>query len=148
MSKTGDTRNNYPDIFSAKLHKNMKTSNIAVINKGICGDILIDKGIKRYAHDVLNIKGVKYIVVLYGVNDLILNKSSSQIISSYNSIIKLAHKKNLYIYSGTILPFSEIKYKYLWNKKKERMRMKLMNGLEGQNLIKEDLMHFLIMIKN
>lgn len=75
MSKTGDIRNNYQDIFSAKFHENMKSSDIAVINKGICGDILIDKGIKRYGHDVLIIKGVKHIIVLYGVNDLILNKS-------------------------------------------------------------------------
>ena len=70
QSRTHDTRNNYPDIFSAKLHKKKKTSEIAVINKGIDGDRLIDNGMKRYAHDVLNIKGVKYIVVLYGINDL------------------------------------------------------------------------------
>jgi hypothetical protein len=38
----------------------MRTSDIAVINKGIDGDKLTDKGIKRYAHDVLNIRGVKY----------------------------------------------------------------------------------------
>ena len=124
ISETDDTRNNYPDIFAAKLHQNMKTLDIAVINKGIEGDRLIDKGIKRYFHDVLNIRGVKYIIVLYGVNDLnILDKSSSQIISAYKSIIKLAHEKNLYIYSGTILPFSEFKYNnYLWNKKKEKVR--------------------------
>ena len=53
----------------------MKISDIAIINKGICGDKLTDKGIKRYDHDVLNIRGVKYIfyfplIVLYGVNDL------------------------------------------------------------------------------
>ena len=116
MSGTGDTKNNYPDIFSTKFHENMKISDISVINKGICGDKLTDKGIKRYAHDVLNIRGVKYIVVLYGVNDIIfLNKSSSQIISAYKSLIKRAHEKKLYIYSGTILPvsFSEIRYKYL-----------------------------------
>lgn len=106
MSRTGNNINNYPDIFSAKLHENMNTSDIAVINKGICGDKLTDKGIKRYAHDVLNIRGVKYVVVLYGVNDLVhLNKSSSEIISAYNSLIKRAHKKKLYIYSGTIFPF-------------------------------------------
>ena len=114
QSRTHDTRNNYPDIFSAKFHEKMKTSEIAVINKGIDGDRLTEKGIKRYAHDVLDIKGVKYIVVLYGVNDLnTLNSSSSQIISAYKSIINQAHEKNIYIYSGTILPFSEYKCKYL-----------------------------------
>jgi len=123
MSQTGDTRNNYPDIFSEKFHEKIKTSEIGVINKGIDGDRITVKGIKRYAHDVLNIKGVKYIVVLYGVNDLnCLNKSSSQIISAYKSIIKQAHERNLYIYSGTILPFLGFKYKYHWNKKKEKVR--------------------------
>ena len=39
ISKTGDTRNNYPDIFSEKLNKNIKISEIAVINKGINADI-------------------------------------------------------------------------------------------------------------
>jgi hypothetical protein len=88
ISGTNDTRNNYPDIFSAKLHQKIKTSEIAVINKGINGDRLTENGIKRYARDVLNIKGVKYIVCLYGVNDLnALNITSSQIISAYKSII-------------------------------------------------------------
>ena len=78
----------------------MKTSEIAVINKGIDGDRLTDNGIKRFAHDVLNIKGVKYIVVLYGVNDLnALNRTSTQIISAYKSLIKQAHEKNIYIYT-------------------------------------------------
>ena len=124
ISGTDDTRNNYPDIFSAKLHENKEFSDIAVVNKGIEGDRLIDKGIERYSHDVLDIRGVKYIVVLFGVNDLnCLNKSSSQIISAYKSIIKLAHEKNLYIYSGTILPFSGFNYQnYVWNKEKEKVR--------------------------
>jgi lysophospholipase L1-like esterase len=123
QSRTHDIRNNYPDIFSAKFHEKMKTSDLAVINKGIDGDRLADNGIKRFAHDVLNIKGVKYIVVLYGVNDLnVLNRKSSQIISAYKSIIKKAHEKNIYIYSGTILPFSEYICRYLWNKKKEKVR--------------------------
>ena len=65
QSRTHDTRNNYPDIFSAKFHEKMKTSEIAVINKGIDGDRLTDNGIKRFAHDVLNIKGVKYIKNLH-----------------------------------------------------------------------------------
>ena len=123
VSGTNDTRNNYPDIFSAKIHQKIKNLDIAVINKGIIADRLTEKGIERYAHDVLNIKGVKYIVVLYGVNDLnAINRTSSQIISAYKSIIKQAHKKNLYIYSGTILPFSEYQRKYKWNKKKEKVR--------------------------
>jgi len=123
ISGTNDTRNNYPDIFSAKIHEKIKNSDIAVINKGINADRITEKGIKRYEHDVLNIKGVKYIVVLYGVNDLnAINRSSSQIISAYKSIIKQAHEKNLYIYSGTILPFSDYHRRYIWNKKKEKVR--------------------------
>ena len=126
ISGTHDTRNNYPDIFSAKLHQKIKSQEIAVINKGITADRLTEKGIKRYEHDVLNIKGVKYIVVLYGVNDLnALNRTSSQIISAYKSIIKQAHKKKLYIYSGTILPFAEFQRIHKWDKRKEKVRIEV-----------------------
>ena len=126
ISGTHDTRNNYPDIFSSKLHKKIKAQEIAVINKGINADRLTEKGIKRYEHDVLNIKGVKYIVVLYGVNDLnAINRTSSQIISAYKSIIKQAHKKKLYIYSGTIMPFAEFQRSHKWDKRKEKVRIEV-----------------------
>lgn len=49
---------------------------------------------------------------------LILNK----IILAYKQIIKEAHKKNIFIYAGTILPFGNNKN---WNKEKEIIRQEV-----------------------
>jgi lysophospholipase L1-like esterase len=117
------TRDNYPDMLFEKIYNNNKNTDIAIVNEGINGDKLTKKGIERYQHDVLDIKGVRYIIALYGVNDLnILNATSKEIISGYKEIIKEAHKRKILIYSGTILPFSRFKYKYTWNKNKEKVR--------------------------
>ena len=121
-----DIRDNYPDILFQKLYNNKMTSNISVVNVGINADILILKGIKRFKHDVIDIKKIKYIICLYGVNDInVLNAKSEIIISNYKQIIKKAHKKNILIYAGTILPFGRYKVKYIWNKKKEEERLKV-----------------------
>ena len=126
ISNTGDTRNNYPDILAKKFNKNKITSEIAVVNEGIRSDKLMEEGILRYEHDVLDIKGVKYIIILFGVNDInVLNASSSQIINTYRKLIKKAHERNIFIYAGTILPFARYKFKYFWNKKKEKVRKKV-----------------------
>ena len=119
-------RDNYPDILFDNIYNNNGNEEIAVINEGINSDKLIIKGIERYQHDVLDIKGVRYIIVLYGVNDLnVLNATSEEIISGYKTIIQKAHKNNIFIYAGTILPFSSYRVKYIWNKDKEKVRKKV-----------------------
>ena len=121
-----DMRDNYPDIFFEKLYYTKNISDISVVNEGINADRLLEKGLKRYKHDVLNIKGVSYIIVLYGVNDInALNATSYQIISGYKKIIEEAHKRHIYIYAGTIMPFSTYKAKNIWNKEKEKERQKV-----------------------
>ena len=126
VSGTGDARNNYPDILSERLHKNKETSDIAVINKGIDGNRLTLQGIERYERDVLDIKGVAYIMFLFGVNDINgLNANSDIIISTYKQVIQKAHERNIFIYAGTILPFALYRRKHLWNKNKEKARQEV-----------------------
>ena len=126
VSKTNDARNNYPGILSRKLVEDKNFTDIAVINEGIDGNRLTIQGIQRYEHDVLNIKGISYIIFLFGFNDINgLNASSTDIISSYKTIIKKAHKKNIFIYGGTILPFALYKSRNVWNKKKEKVRQEV-----------------------
>ncbi len=117
------TRDNYPDILFYELIQNKETSNLSMANEGINADRLTDQGIIRYDRDVLNVKGVAYVIVLYGVNDLnVIEANSNEIISGYKEIIKKAHERNLLIYGGTIIPFANYSQKYIWNKKKEKVR--------------------------
>ena len=117
---TMDKQNRWPDLLSAKLHLNKETNNIAVVNKGIGGDKITTQGLERFSNDVLEVKGVSHIIVLYGVNDInVLNVTSSQIILAYKTLIEKAHKNNIFIYGGTILP--EGNYG-LWSEEKEKYR--------------------------
>lgn len=69
-----------------------------------------------------------YIIVLIGINDIGSNLNSSQIISAYKQIIEEAHKNNLFIYAGIILPFGNCKK---WNKEKEIIRQEVNNWIRN-----------------
>ena len=118
-----DKQSRYPDWLSIKLNLNKNTSNIGVINKGINGNRITTQGIERYSYDVLDIKGVTYIMVLYGVNDInLLNATSDEVISAYKNIIKLAHKNNIFIFAGTILPYGNF---FRWTEEREKYRKEI-----------------------
>ena len=120
VGSTIDGHNRWPDQFASNLQENKKYSNIAIANAGIGGNRICDQGVERFEHDALEIKGVKYIIVLYGINDMIhKNTNSSEIISAYEKIISKAHNNNLFIFAGTILPAG----KYLtWSEDNEKNR--------------------------
>ena len=119
----GNYRDNYPAILFSKLYIENKITDISVVNQGINADMMFVRGLKRYEHDVLDIKGIKYIIVLMGVNDInVINSTSEKVISGYKQLIKKAHEKNILIYGATIMPFSTYKCKYLWNLVKEKHR--------------------------
>jgi lysophospholipase L1-like esterase len=117
---TNDKQNRWPDLLSTKLHLNKETSDIAVVNKGIGGNRITTQGLERFSYDVLKVKGVSHIIVLYGVNDINhLNATSAEIISAYKNIISQAHKNNIFIYAGTILPYGK---HGSWTDKREKNR--------------------------
>ncbi len=84
-----------------EFHINKETSDIAVVNKGIGSNKITKQGLKRYSYDVLDVKWITHIIILYGVNNVnSLNATSSEIISAYKQIIKEADKNNIFIYAG------------------------------------------------
>ena len=120
QGSTYDKQTRWPDFLSIKLSLNKDTSNIAVVDKGINGNKITTQGIERYSYDVLEIKGVSHIMVLYGVNDInLLNKTSSEVISAYKQIISEAHKNNIFIFAGTILPYGNF---FRWTEEREEYR--------------------------
>ena len=129
VGSTNDKHNRYPDLLSMKLRLNKETSEISVVNEGITSTRVTEHGIERFTHDVLEIKGVKYIIFMYGVNDINwLNLKSSEIISAYQRIIKLAHEKKLYIYGCTILPYGNNE---IWTEEREKVRKEINEWLRN-----------------
>ena len=120
LGSTNNRHNRYPDLLAMKLKLNKETSDLSVVDEGITSTKVTTEGIERYNHDVLEIKGVKYIIMLYGVNDINwIDSESEEIISVYKKIINLAHKNNLYIYGCTILPYGRNE---IWTEKREKVR--------------------------
>ena len=67
-------------------------------------------------------------MVLYGVN--VINANENEIISAYKKIINIAHKRNILIYAGTIMPFSQYK-RHKWTLNKEKVRTEVNNWIRN-----------------
>ncbi|MFZ5891400.1 MAG: GDSL-type esterase/lipase family protein [Myxococcota bacterium] len=106
--------NRWTDVLAARLQANSATSNIAVMNQGIGATNLIGTtgtaAQARFARDVLNQSGVRYVIVLDGVNDINGGATYNSMKAAYDDLISRAHNKNLLIYGATILPFGASNY--------------------------------------
>src|SRR5690606_27305501 len=75
FSTTPDTHRAWPALLAAKLQSDAATAHWAVVNAGISGnrirrDILGTSGLARFDRDVLARAGVRWIVLLEGINDI------------------------------------------------------------------------------
>ncbi|WP_243699410.1 SGNH/GDSL hydrolase family protein [Natronoflexus pectinivorans] len=115
-------QNRWPDILSERLLNNEATKNIGVLNQGIGGNCVLrpclgPSMLDRFERDVLQQSGVRWLIILAGVNDLgqtpdstIASKVADELIKAYDSMIVKAHEKNIKVYGATILPFGESFY--------------------------------------
>jgi len=119
---TTNGNNRWPDILAARLQANPSTRGVGVLNAGIGGNRMLLDGLgpnamARFDRDVLNQAGVKYVVLLEGVNDLgTLTREQpaspevhaalvARMITSYDQMIRKARERGLKIYGATIMPY-------------------------------------------
>jgi lysophospholipase L1-like esterase len=107
----------WPDNLARRLLADSRTARVAVLNAGIGGncilkDCLGPAALSRYARDVLDQSGVRWEIVLEGVNDIGGSRSpaaadsvATGLIAAYQQLIAQAHARGLRIYGATILPF-------------------------------------------
>jgi lysophospholipase L1-like esterase len=108
----------WPDYLARRLQADKRTRNVAVLNEGIGGNRLLHDGLgqnvlARLDRDVLAQSGVRWLIVLVGINDLGARKaagerneepaSPAEIIAAYEQIILRAHAHNIRVYGATIL---------------------------------------------
>jgi lysophospholipase L1-like esterase len=110
-------QNRWPDILSEQLLANPATQLVGVLNQGIGGNCVLKNclgpaAIDRFERDVLKQQGVKWLIILEGVNDLGQTPDSAaamqvanDLIAAYDQMITRAHAKNIKVYGATILPF-------------------------------------------
>lgn len=124
---TTNGNNRWTDVFAERLQANAATNEIGVLNEGIGGNHLLTDGLgpnalARFDRDVLGQTGVRWLIVLEGINDL--GKLSRdgvapheehealvhQIIAAYEQMIARAHTHGLVVIGGTITPFAGSDY--------------------------------------
>ena len=119
---SGTNKNNrWPDNLARRLFENAATAHVGVINAGLGGNAVIRGGLgptalSRLDRDVFQQPGVRWLLVLEGVNDIggangaDAKTIGDRLIVAYDSIIKQAHQKGLLVYGATILPFGGSNY--------------------------------------
>ena len=112
---TTNGNDRWPDALADRLQAGSSTNKIAVLNQGIGGNAVVSGGLgptalSRFDRDIINQSGVKWCIVLEGVNDIGGSQSASNIINAYNEFIDKAHANNILIYGVPILPFGGSQY--------------------------------------
>lgn len=119
---TVNGNNRWPDDLARRLQANPATRNVCVINEGISGNRVLLNGtgpaaIARLNRDVLSQPGVKYMIVLEGINDLghlaregnvsqtSINTLVKHITEAYQQIIDAAHARGIKVIGGTLTPY-------------------------------------------
>jgi len=120
---TTNGNDRWPDDLAARLQRTAATKAVAVLNEGIGGNRLLADGLgpnalARVDRDVLAQSGVRYLIVLEGINDIgTLTRTSSatdaqheelvrRMIGAYRQITMRAHAHGIKVIGGTIMPFT------------------------------------------
>jgi len=105
-------QNRWPDELARRLQANPATRQVAVLNEGIGGNAVLTGGLgptalNRFGRDVLNQSGVKWLIILEGINDIggaFGSGVGNNLINAYKQMIQNAHSKGLLVYGATLLP--------------------------------------------
>ncbi len=117
FATTLDANRAWPALLAQRLNSNKETRHVAVVNQGISGNQVLRDGagisaLARFDRDVLAIAGVKWIILLEGINDINLRGradgpdalTSDDLISGYRQIIERAHTHGIKVVGATLTP--------------------------------------------
>lgn len=106
---TDDGNDRWPDALAKRMQANTATAKIGVLNLGIGGNTVVSGGLgptakARFDSDVVKQTGVKWAIVLEGVNDINNGGTAQSLIDAYKEFVTKAHAANIKIFGGTITP--------------------------------------------
>ena len=125
-----DQNHRWPDFLAERL-RHAGINRFAVANAGISGNRLLLTGagpaaLARFDRDVLSVPGVRYVIVLEGVNDIGSAKNNhvpppqpEALIAAYRQMITRAHAHGVKVFGATILPYKGAGY---WSEEGEAVR--------------------------
>ena len=124
---TTNGNDRWPDDLARRLRAEMPARCLAVLNEGIGGNRLLLDGLgpnalARFDRDVLAQAGVRYLIVLEGINDVgTFGQEAGQaqsphealvhrIVAVYEQIVLRAHAHGIRVFGGTLTPFTGSTY--------------------------------------
>ena len=121
---TIDANRRWPDVLAARLLASKEFADRAVLNEGISGNRFLEEGagpaaLARFDRDVIAQSGVKYVILLEGINDIgdssdPANPDSvvpaQEIIFALTQLATRAHQHNLRVIGATLTPYRGAAY--------------------------------------
>jgi lysophospholipase L1-like esterase len=124
---------------------------LGVVNRGIGGNRLLrDPGeqplfgraaLERFDRDVIATAGVRYLIVLIGINDIghpgtgtipaSEEPTVAELIAGYRQLIARAHAKGIAIYGATLTPFEGTVFPGYYSPEKEQIRQGVNNWIRS-----------------
>jgi lysophospholipase L1-like esterase len=118
---TTNGNDRWTDVLARRLQSAPTTRNGSILNQGIGGNHLLTDGLgpnalARFDRDVLAQAGVRYLIVLEGINDLggvgriegatedTHHQLVRNMIGAYGQIITRAHAHGIKVYGATVMP--------------------------------------------
>ena len=167
---TKDANRRWPDVLAERLQKDADPgAQLGVLNEGIIGNRLLadshsprqtggpfgavlkqfgaalgPAGMTRFERDVLAQAGVRYVILVLGINDILFpgsftplteSVSAESLISANRRLIARAHKKGIRVIGTTIPPFENATFRSptisFYTPEKEGVRQKVNAWIRG-----------------
>ncbi|WP_157956475.1 SGNH/GDSL hydrolase family protein [Dyella sp. C11] len=130
VGSTPDTDARWPDDLASALQHTAGMNNVAVLDEGVAGNrVLHDEhlpfigpsALTRLDADALNKPGVRYVVLLEGINDISASSyfpgtpddvTAQQIIDGMKTIVARAHARKVKVIGATLLPFDGLEWPF------------------------------------
>jgi len=122
-TSTPDTDRSWPSQLAQRLQAVDATAGVAIVNEGISGNRLLRDGagvsaLTRFDRDVLSQPGVKWVIVLEGINDIGIGAragspdpvTAEELIAAHKQIIERAHVHGIKAIGATLTPYAGAAY--------------------------------------
>lgn len=124
-ASTPDKNARWPDVLAQRLLSRNSAQPLGVLNEGIGGNRILNDGagpnaLSRFDRDVLAQPGVKYVIILEGINDIGRGTrnpkpqsdavSAEQLIAAMQQMTERAHLHGIKVICATLTPFAGAGY--------------------------------------
>ncbi|MGA2250629.1 SGNH/GDSL hydrolase family protein [Terracidiphilus sp.] len=121
---TENANHRWGDYLATRLHANPATANLSVLNEGIGGNCILihcvgQNALARFDRDVLSQAGVKYVIILEGINDIgglhnpnrpEYKLTAEDLEQGLTQLVARAHEHGIKVFGATLTPYKGAGY--------------------------------------